>query len=131
MSKRRATNASAPLSKKMKLGDYDHGVDDLFENENIHTLPSAHLSTKLKLSATKLNKNVKRILIQFTTRDGQKTGNPIDVSIGFDAQKLLLLINTLLKQSEDPLPYSFYYNHALSIQEKQKQNQKIVQKLKK
>lgn len=65
---------------------------------------------------------MKRLLIQFRTRDGKKTGNPIDVPVGFDQQKLLLLINTLLKQSNDPVPYSFYYNHALAVQEKEERD---------
>jgi len=122
MPKRRPDKLPKIAAKKIKLSAICHDVDDLFTNENLHTLPSSTRAGQLKVASTKLGKHVKRILIQFRTRDGKKTGSPIDVPVGFDQQKLLLLINTLLNQSTDPLPYSFYYNHALAVQEKEERN---------
>ena len=122
MAKRKAETTMRGPTKRIRLSQFNHDMDDLFQNKNIHTLPQSHPTGQLKIASTKLHKNVKRILIQFTTRDGQKTGNPIDVPVGFDPKKLLLLINTLLKQSDDPLPYSFYYNHAVSTKNNNEQN---------
>lgn len=123
MAKRKAETKMEAPSKRMKLSEYHHDMDDLFKNKNIYTLPSSQLSGQLKVASTKLHKNVKRILIQFTSRDGNKTGTPIDIPIGFDPEKLLILINTLLQQSNDPLPYSFYYNHAVSIKNNDKKKE--------
>ncbi|ETO31085.1 hypothetical protein RFI_06036 [Reticulomyxa filosa] len=60
-----------------------------------------------------LKKSVKRVLVQFQKRGGEKTGNPIDIPVGFTVDKLELLINTLLKQTDEPVPYAFYYQPSL------------------
>jgi len=55
------------------------------------------------------NDSVERVVVQFQTRDGTKTGSQIDIPVSMSPGELQELINGLL-QNEDDLPYSFYLN---------------------
>lgn len=54
---------------------------------------------------------IKNILIQFISTAGDITGNSIEIPINVSIEQLKLLINTILNQADDPLPYTFYLNN--------------------
>ena len=53
--------------------------------------------------------DLQRVLTQFKSEDGQRVGQPFDLPLDINANKLQLICNTILQQ-EEPVPYLFFIN---------------------
>ncbi|KAI8061010.1 WD40-repeat-containing domain protein [Gongronella butleri] len=53
-----------------------------------------------------------KIVAQFKTEEGESTGPPLHLPADVNPEQLQLLLNQLLEQSDDPMPYSFYVDDA-------------------
>ncbi|KAG2223667.1 hypothetical protein INT45_007245 [Circinella minor] len=49
-----------------------------------------------------------KVVAQFKSADGESTGPPLNLPADVTPEQLELLLNQLLEQSDDPIPYSFY-----------------------
>lgn len=49
-----------------------------------------------------------KVIAQFKTAEGESTGPPLNIPGDATVEQLELLLNQLLSQGEDPLPYSFH-----------------------
>ncbi|KAJ1978040.1 ribosome assembly [Dimargaris verticillata] len=56
--------------------------------------------------------DVRHVVAQFRTEDGEATGPPVNLPVDVSPSQLGLLINQLLQPDDEPHPYSFYVDQV-------------------